>query len=80
MRTNPKTRDAEADEDEAKEGERQLTEVEQEDADKQRYKDMNNDSNWKIIGNVCNVLSIFQYTICIFYAQLVLTSQIQANE
>lgn len=40
---------------------------------------MNNDSNRKIIGNVCEVISIFQYTICIFYAQLVLTTQIQKN-
>ena len=40
---------------------------------KEEMQERNRDSPWKIIATVCTIISIFQYSIVVFFAQLVLT-------
>ena len=35
---------------------------------KEKYVSMNQGSNYKIIASFCQIISIFQYSICVFYA------------
>lgn len=42
--------------------------------------EQNRDASWKVLGNICEVVSIFQYSIVVFYCQMVLADQLYSNE